>query len=53
MRFVTLTLAALLCASCASRIEGETDKPPPPGGPKASAAHPPGESEAVLNQEKR
>lgn len=44
--------AALLCIGCNSKIVGQTSTPPPPGGPKASERHPPGETQSVLNQDK-
>jgi len=55
MRKVLLPLIALAIgfAGCNSKIEGETSAPPPSGGPKASAKHPPGESQSIINQETR
>jgi hypothetical protein len=53
MRLAGLTLlAAVLLGGCASKITGETSELPPKGGPKASAKHPPGESEAFLNRDR-
>jgi hypothetical protein len=44
MRTLLLLLAAMALIGCQGRIEGETDTPPPAGGPPSdSAAHPPGE----------
>jgi hypothetical protein len=38
-------LSLLVAAGCRSNIDGETNQPPPAGGPpQESAAHPPGES---------
>ena len=43
MKLGLLCLIALFAiVGCASKIEGETSSPPPSGGPKGSAAHPPG-----------
>lgn len=53
-KLILLLVPALIAvAGCNSKIEGETAAPPPAGGPKASAKHPPGESPAVINQESK
>lgn len=45
MRLSSLVVAlmlGLIVAGCTSRIPGETNTPPPAGGPKGSQRHPPG-----------
>ncbi|MCX7799412.1 MAG: hypothetical protein N2109_03615 [Fimbriimonadales bacterium] len=37
-----LAICAVALSGCSSKIPGEVDAPPPPGGPKASDRHPPG-----------
>jgi hypothetical protein len=54
MRRVLLA-AVIVCivgSGCSSKIAGETNEGPPPGGPKASERRPPGESEVFINQDK-
>lgn len=52
VRSLALLLVALALAGCRSTIPGEVNSKLPAGGPKASERHPPGESQAILDQDK-
>ena len=47
-RLLVSTVVVLTLAGCASRIAGETNTPPPKGGPGGSQRHPPGVTEEDL-----
>ncbi len=46
-----LLFALIALAGCSQNIVGETNKPPPKGGPHGSNRHPPGESVSVVNHD--
>lgn len=41
-----LILASMALVGCSSKIVGETNTPPPAGGPPANSDHPPGLTDA-------
>ena len=44
-----LILVSLTAVGCSSKIVGETNTPPPAGGPPANSDHPPGLTDAEKN----